>query len=109
MKAGRLPADLLPLQSGVGNIANAVLAGLERRAVREPDRLHRGVAGRHAATCCASRQAAHRLRHARCRSAPMAMDEFTSNLEFYRERHRAASAGDLQPPRGDPPPRRASR
>ncbi|CDS52747.1 Propionyl-CoA:succinyl-CoA transferase [Polaromonas sp. CG9_12] len=28
MKLGRLPADLLPLQSGVGNIANAVLAGL---------------------------------------------------------------------------------
>jgi succinyl-CoA:acetate CoA-transferase len=26
--AGRLPADLLPLQSGVGNIANAVLIGL---------------------------------------------------------------------------------
>jgi succinyl-CoA:acetate CoA-transferase len=25
---GRLPADLLPLQSGVGNVANAVLAGL---------------------------------------------------------------------------------
>jgi succinyl-CoA:acetate CoA-transferase len=28
VKLGRLPADLLPLQSGVGNIANAVLAGL---------------------------------------------------------------------------------
>jgi len=28
VKAGRLPANLLPLQSGVGNIANAVLAGL---------------------------------------------------------------------------------
>jgi succinyl-CoA:acetate CoA-transferase len=28
VKKGRLPADLLPLQSGVGNIANAVLAGL---------------------------------------------------------------------------------
>jgi succinyl-CoA:acetate CoA-transferase len=26
---GRLPANLLPLQSGVGNVANAVLAGLE--------------------------------------------------------------------------------
>ncbi len=26
---GRLPAQLLPLQSGVGNVANAVLAGLE--------------------------------------------------------------------------------
>ena len=29
MKKGRLPASLLPLQSGVGNIANAVLYGLE--------------------------------------------------------------------------------
>ena len=28
MKNGRLPKDLLPLQSGVGNMANAVLAGL---------------------------------------------------------------------------------
>lgn len=28
VKAGRLPENLLPLQSGVGNIANAVLAGL---------------------------------------------------------------------------------
>ena len=29
VKKGRLPANLLPLQSGVGNIANAVLFGLE--------------------------------------------------------------------------------
>ena len=29
VKAGRMPANLLPLQSGVGNIANAVLAGLQ--------------------------------------------------------------------------------
>ena len=28
VKVGRLPAGLLPLQSGVGNVANAVLAGL---------------------------------------------------------------------------------
>ena len=28
-KAGRLSADVLPLQSGVGNVANAVLAGLK--------------------------------------------------------------------------------
>lgn len=28
MKHGRLPPDLLPLQSGTGNIANAVLDGL---------------------------------------------------------------------------------
>ncbi len=30
VKAGRLPEHLLPLQSGVGNIANAVLAGLNQ-------------------------------------------------------------------------------
>ena len=29
VKMGRLPANLLPLQSGVGNVANAVLAGLK--------------------------------------------------------------------------------
>jgi succinyl-CoA:acetate CoA-transferase len=28
VRAGRVPANLLPLQSGVGNVANAVLAGL---------------------------------------------------------------------------------
>ena len=30
VKKGRLPPELLPLQSGVGNIANAVLSGLNR-------------------------------------------------------------------------------
>ncbi len=30
VKKGRLPANLLPLQSGVGNIANAVMAGLNQ-------------------------------------------------------------------------------
>ena len=30
VKNGRLPPDLLPLQSGVGNIANAVMAGLDQ-------------------------------------------------------------------------------
>ena len=28
VRAGRMPAELLPIQSGVGNVANAVLAGL---------------------------------------------------------------------------------
>ena len=30
MKAGRLPKNLLPLQSGVGSIANAVVGGLAK-------------------------------------------------------------------------------
>ena len=33
--AGRLPKDLLPLQSGVGNVANAVLAGLGESSYRD--------------------------------------------------------------------------
>jgi acetyl-CoA hydrolase len=28
VKSGRLPASLLPLQSGIGNIANAIVGGL---------------------------------------------------------------------------------
>lgn len=30
VKHGRLPANLLPLQSGIGNIANAVIGGLAK-------------------------------------------------------------------------------
>lgn len=33
MKAGRIPAEFLPLQAGVGNVANAVMAGLGQSEV----------------------------------------------------------------------------
>jgi succinyl-CoA:acetate CoA-transferase len=33
--AGRMPKELLPLQSGVGNVANAVLAGLDESPFRD--------------------------------------------------------------------------
>ena len=42
--------QLLPIQSGVGNVANAVMAGLEDGPFDGADRLHRGAAGRHART-----------------------------------------------------------
>ncbi|HEX2896000.1 MAG TPA: acetyl-CoA hydrolase/transferase family protein [Marmoricola sp.] len=35
VSAGRMPKDLLPLQSGVGNVANAVLAGLDESPFRD--------------------------------------------------------------------------
>ncbi len=35
VKVGRLPENLLPLQSGVGNIANAVLAGLKESSFED--------------------------------------------------------------------------
>jgi len=81
---GRLPASLLPLQSGVGNIPNAVLAGLAQSGFRDLeafteviqdgmlDLLKSGV-----------------LRYASCTGfalSPAANEEFKRNIGFYRER-----------------------
>ncbi len=81
---GRLPANLLPLQSGVGNIPNAVLAGLAESGFRDLtafteviqdgmlDLLRAGV-----------------LRVASCTGfalSPDANEEFKRNIDFYRER-----------------------
>ncbi len=81
---GRLPANLLPLQSGVGNIPNAVLTGLANSGFRDLeafteviqdgmlDLLKSGV-----------------LRYASCTGfalSPAANEEFKRNIDFYRER-----------------------
>lgn len=82
--AGRLPPSLLPLQSGVGNIPNAVLAGLADSGFRELtafteviqdgmlELLRSGV-----------------LKVASCTGfalSPEANEEFKRNIAFYRER-----------------------
>jgi len=84
VKAGRLPADLLPLQSGVGNIANAVLEGLNDGPFRNLtaftevlqdgmlDMLRSGTLSMASATALSL--------------SDDAMDEFNANIEFYRER-----------------------
>jgi len=81
---GHLPPNLLPLQSGVGNIPNAVLAGLADSGFRDLeafteviqdgmlDLLKSGV-----------------LRYASCTGfalSPAANEEFKRNIGFYRER-----------------------
>jgi succinyl-CoA:acetate CoA-transferase len=81
---GRLPANLLPLQSGVGNIPNAVLARLASSGFRDLtafteviqdgmlDLLRSGV-----------------LKVASCTGfalSPAANEEFKRNIGFYRER-----------------------
>ena len=48
VKRGRLPPNLLPLQSGVGNIANAVMAGLQQGPFDETD----GLSPRCCRTAC---------------------------------------------------------
>ena len=81
---GRLPKNLLPLQSGVGNIANAVLAGLGNSPFRDLtafteviqdgmlDLLKRGVLRMASATSFSL--------------SPDGMQEFLDNIDFYRER-----------------------
>ena len=84
VKLGRLPADLLPLQSGVGNIANAVLAGLNAgpfenlTAYTEVlqdgmlDMLRSGKLASASATALSL--------------SPAAMQDFNDRIDFYKER-----------------------
>jgi succinyl-CoA:acetate CoA-transferase len=84
VKRGRLPADLLPLQSGVGNIANAVLAGLNEgpfnnlTAYTEVlqdgmlDMLRSGKLSMASATALSF--------------SPGALADFNANIDFYRQR-----------------------
>ncbi len=84
VKVGRLPNELLPLQSGVGNVANAVLAGLNQgpfenlTAYTEVlqdgmlDMLRSGKLAFASATALSL--------------SPDAAAEFKGNIDFYRQR-----------------------
>jgi succinyl-CoA:acetate CoA-transferase len=81
---GRLPENLLPLQSGVGNIANAVLAGLNAGPFKNLtaytevlqdgmlDMLRSGTLDMASATALSL--------------SPDAAADFNENIDFYRER-----------------------
>ncbi|GAB2811357.1 acetyl-CoA hydrolase/transferase family protein [Comamonas piscis] len=84
MKMGRLPQEMLPIQSGVGNVANAVLAGLltgpfdnllgftEVLQDGMLDLLRSGKMARASATSISLSSAAYR--------------DFEENIDFYRDR-----------------------
>ena len=84
MKMGRLPKDMLPVQSGVGNVANAVLAGLltgpfdnllgftEVLQDGMLDLLRSGKMSKASATSISLSGAAYQ--------------DFEDNIDFYRER-----------------------
>ena len=84
MRHGRLPSTLLPLQSGVGNIANAVLAGLDAGPFQHLtaytevlqdgmlDMLRSGTLESASATALSL--------------SPAAAEEFTRHIGFYRDR-----------------------
>jgi succinyl-CoA:acetate CoA-transferase len=84
VKHGRLPADLLPLQSGVGNVANAVLAGLNKGPFKNLtaytevlqdgmlDMLRSGKLSMASATALSL--------------SPEALADFNENIDFYSQR-----------------------
>ena len=84
VKSGRLPPSLLPLQSGVGSTANAVLAGLNQGPFEQLsaytevlqdgmlDMLRSGKLSFASATALSL--------------SPTALAEFNANIDFYRQR-----------------------
>lgn len=84
MRSGRLPRELLPIQSGVGNVANAVLAGLLTGPFENllgfTEVLQDGMLEllRKGRMRCASASAIS--------LSAAAFDEFSQNLDFYRSR-----------------------
>lgn len=84
MKMGRLPKEMLPIQSGVGNVANAVLAGLQNSPFENLlgftevlqdgmlDLLRTGKMSKASATSISL--------------GKEACQDFEDNIDFYRER-----------------------
>jgi succinyl-CoA:acetate CoA-transferase len=81
---GRMPRELLPLQSGVGNIANAVLAGLDAGPFKHlsayTEVLQDGMLAmlKSGTLDCASATALS--------LSPSAMETFLADIDFYRQR-----------------------
>ncbi len=84
IKKGRMPAELLPLQSGVGNVANAVMAGLEHgpydNLTAYTEVLQDGMLN-------LIRQGKMTMASSTALSlSPEAAEEFNRNIAFYRDR-----------------------
>lgn len=84
VKRGRLTERLLPLQSGVGNIANAVLAGLGEGGYRDLTAYTEVIQD---GMLRLLRDGVLRMASATSFSlSPDGIEEFSSNIDFYRER-----------------------
>jgi succinate CoA transferase len=85
MRAGRIPAGFLPLQSGVGNIANSVLASLGQ---------HPEIPDFEMYTEVLQESVVPLLKSGRCRFAstcaltlsPVSLSAFYANLDFFRRK-----------------------
>ncbi|WP_158768588.1 acetyl-CoA hydrolase/transferase family protein [Paraglaciecola sp. L1A13] len=84
IKKGRLPKGLLPIQSGVGNIPNAVLSGLENGGYKNltayTEVIQDGMLGMlKSGSLSVVSATAFSL-------SPQALDEFNENIDFYRDK-----------------------
>lgn len=84
IKKGRLPANLLPLQSGVGNIPNAVLSGLDNGGYKNlsayTEVIQDGMLQMlKSGTLSVASATAFSL-------SPAALQELNENIDFYREK-----------------------
>lgn len=84
VKRGRLPAQLLPIQSGVGNIANAVLEGLNNGPYKNlsafTEVIQDGMLKMlKSGTLKVASATAFSL-------SPDALDEFNNNIDFYKDK-----------------------
>ncbi len=104
VERGRLPKSLLPLQSGVGNVANAVLIGLVDSPLRTPHLLHRGDPGRHGRPD-RIRQTRLRLGHGVLPVPPKMAEEMNRRAAYFREKIMLRPQEISNHPRGDPSPR----
>ena len=99
----RLPRNLLPIQSGVGNIANAVLDGFQNSPFERltaytevvQDGMLRLLESGKLVMASATALSL----------STEAADVLNGRLPYYRERIILAATGNQQPPRDHPPPR----
>ena len=104
LAAGMIPKQFLPIQSGVGDIANSVLGALGSHPGIPPfemyTEVHAGFRGRPARAGARARSPAV----ARCTVTPPALKQRLRQPGVLPPARAAAAAGDQQQPRSHPPP-----
>ena len=85
VRAGRIPKTFLPIQSGVGNVANAVLAGLDASAEIPPFQMFTEVIQDSVIKLIESGKCTFASTSSMTISND-AMEEFNSNLDFFHDK-----------------------
>ena len=102
VKKGRMKEGLLPLQSGVGNIANAVLIGLKDGPFRNLTAYTEVIQDGMLDLLVSEKM---RIASATAFSlSPTGVERLQAGFDHYNDKIISAPAGNQQSPRSDPPP-----